>query len=64
MAISHFEKLIQDAMTEVTNALLRTDPRDPVAVAKLQSRYATLSDAKDFYRQASRTDADPEGDGI
>jgi hypothetical protein len=56
MAVSHFERLVEKAMTELGNAALEAPLGDSHAVAVLKGRAIGLKQSLELYRQATRTD--------
>lgn len=57
MAVTHFERLAQKAMDEVSRALLSVPTTDP-AVAKLQARHAGLAEAVALHKRSMMSDED------
>lgn len=61
MATSHFERLIEEARTELLKAHIAVSAGDSHRHAQLKGQYEGLQKALEIYRQAHRPSEDEDG---
>lgn len=60
MSATHFEKSIQDALAQTERSFLEIASGDSHKLSKLQGYHKGLTEAREMYRKAIRTDMDEE----